>query len=169
MNSNLEFQISELIQKDDKFEGSIEIYEKNYKKHIGSLSYKKYTHKIYIDHVYVDEKYRGLGFCPKMFEILIDKFPEIQIFLLANHGGVSSCKCYIKSFIDKKFDVFIGSGLFNYKFMRNNNMTIKQSKVHVKHNNNNFKKNNKTKKQKIQSLCDQYSYYSDVDFLFLRK
>lgn len=104
-----------------------------------------------------------------MFEILINKFPEIQIFLLANYGGVSSCKCYIKSFIDKKFDVFIGGSLFDYRYMRNNNMTIKQSRVQVKHNNNNFTQNNKTKKQKKQLLCENYSNYTDINFLFLRK
>ena len=172
-NNNITFQISDLEkQSEDKYIGDITVFDKN-KNNIGKLSYKKYTHKIFIDHVFVNEECRGKGICPKMFSILIDKFPEIQMFMLSNYGGIPSCKCYIKSFIDKKFDIYIGGGLFNYEYMKNSNMKVKPSKVHIKHNNNNFKNNNnirkKTKKNKIEKLCNDYSDYADIDFLFVRR
>jgi predicted GNAT family acetyltransferase len=172
MNNSFTFQISDLEKKaDDNFIGVITVLDKN-NNTIGELNYGKYKYKIYIDHVFVNEKFRGKGICPKMFSILIDKFPEIQMFMLENQGAIPSCKCYIKSFIDKKFDVYMGGSLFDYNYMRNNNMTLKQKstvRIKINHNNNNFRKNTNTKKSKIETLCNQYSNQSNVDFLFVRR
>jgi hypothetical protein len=160
-NSNYIFTVHDLVynKEKDKHEGLITI--ENNEKEVGSLSYNKFKYKIYIDHVYVDEEKRGKGLCPKLLKKLIDTNPDIDVYMLSSYGGISSCKCYIKAFMNEKFKIYIGGGLFDYDYFRKSNKTVKSnSTIRLKSENIYKRKNN------IENICTEVG--NRKDFLFIR-
>jgi hypothetical protein len=122
--------------------------------HFEIISEKDELEYIYIYYVEVHPKFRGLGLCNKLINLLINNpnFAHINKYKIENAGGLIAYKCYVNTFKTNGFkpsyfkrndDTLI---YYNATLHSNNNIktNTNSSKKKTLNNNNNNNNNNNT-------------------------